>query len=95
MNWRLICYAHNTVTQKSCLMKNITLSIDEAVLLTVKQYAAAQNSSVNALVRNYLTGIAERENRARTARKRLRELSDQSEARIGTKSWSRGDLHER
>jgi hypothetical protein len=39
--------------------------------------------------------IARREDRARKARRRLRLLSERSQARIGTKSWSRDDLHER
>jgi len=47
-------------------MKNITLSVDEnilaTVLATVRRYAAERNSTVNALVREYLTGLA-RQNR--------------------------------
>jgi hypothetical protein len=76
-------------------MKNITLSIDEKVLAAVRQYANSRNSSVNALVREFLTAIAERENKAARARQEIRALSDESEARLGTKSWNRDDLHER
>jgi len=76
-------------------MKNITLSIDEKILATVRRYAAENHSSVNGLVREFLTGIAQYENRARKARQRIRELSDQSPARIGKKSWKRDELHER
>lgn len=76
-------------------MKNITLSVDEKVLAAVRRYAAERNSSVNALVREHLAGIAQREDRAAQARKRLKQLSRQSKARIGTKKWRREDLHER
>ena len=76
-------------------MKNITLSIDEDVLSAVRLYAAERNSSVNALVREFLSDIAERENRAKKARRRIRELSESSKARIGSKSWSRDELHAR
>ena len=76
-------------------MKNITLSIDEKVLSAVRQYAAAHSTSVNQLVRDYLGEIAERENRARNARRRLRSLSNRSDARIGRASWTREELHER
>lgn len=76
-------------------MKNITLAIDEKVLAAVRRYATERNSSVNRLVREYLTRISEREDRARQARKRIRELSNRSKARLGSKSWSRGELHER
>jgi len=39
-------------------MKNITLSVDENVLAAVRRHAAECNSTVNALVRDYLTGLA-------------------------------------
>lgn len=76
-------------------MRNITLSVDEAVLRTVRVYAAERGSSVNALVRQFLSSIAGREDRARQARRRIRELSEQSTARVGPRSWSRDDLHAR
>lgn len=74
-------------------MKNLTLSIDEEVLATARRYAVEHDSSVNAMVREFLAGIAERENRAAQARKRLRELSEGSTARIGSATWSRDELH--
>lgn len=76
-------------------MKNITLSIDEKVLAAVRRKAAEQNSSVNALVREYLTSLAAHEDRAARARARMRELSESSTGRIGEKTWTRDDLHER
>jgi len=76
-------------------MKNITLSIDEKVLAVVRRFAAERNSSVNGLVREFLTGIAEHEDRARKARRRIQELSKRSTARIGSDSWTRDELHER
>jgi hypothetical protein len=76
-------------------MKNITLSIDEKVLAAVRRYAMAHNSSVNRLVREFLARIAGRQNRAREVRRRIRELSNRSTARIGSKTWSRDELHER
>jgi hypothetical protein len=76
-------------------MKNITLSIDEKVLTVVRCYAAEQGNSVNGIVREFLTGIAERADKAEKVRKRIRQLSDQSTARIGSKSWTRDELHER
>ena len=76
-------------------MKNITLSVDETVLATVRRRAAEQNSSVNALVRDYLTNLAAQEDRARRARSELRKLSAESRARLGKKTWTRDSLHER
>jgi hypothetical protein len=76
-------------------MKNITLSVDDEVLAAVRRYTAERNSSVNALVREYLTNIAGHEDRARRARARLRQLSRQSHGELGKKTWTRSDLHER
>ena len=76
-------------------MKNITLSVDESVLATVRRHAAERNSSVNALVREYLASVAAHEDRAKRARARLRQLSEHSQGRLGKKSWKREDLHER
>jgi hypothetical protein len=76
-------------------MKNITLSVDEDVLAAVRRVAALRGTTVNAIVREHLTRISEHEDRAAQARRRLRELSDVSEARIGKASWRREDLYGR
>lgn len=76
-------------------MKNITLSVEEDTLAEVRRYAAERGSSVNALVREFLREVATREDRARKARARILELSEESEARIGSASWTREELHER
>ena len=76
-------------------MKNITLSIDDDVLAAVRRYAAEHDSTVNGLVRDYLTRLARHSDRAATARQRIRELSDRSEGRTGEKNWNRDSVHER
>ncbi len=69
--------------------------MDEKVLAVVRRRAAEQNSTVNGLVREYLTNLAEQENRAALARAKLQELSAQSKGRIGKRTWTRDDLHDR
>jgi plasmid stability protein len=76
-------------------MKNITLSVDDEVLSAVRKHAAEHSTSVNQLVRDYLGEIAHRENRARTARRRLRALSNKTTAKVGRAAWTREQLHER
>lgn len=76
-------------------MKNITLSVDENVLAAVRRHAAERNSTVNALVRGYLAGLAAHDDRAKRARTRLRQLSARSQGRLGRKTWTREELHER
>ena len=76
-------------------MKNITLSVDEKVLTAVRRYAAERDSSVNRLVRDFLSRIAHSEDRARKARSRIQGLSRCSRARAGAMSWKRDELHDR
>ena len=76
-------------------MKNITLAVDEAVLNAVRRYAVAHNTSVNALVRETLERIAASEDRARSAIRELRAMSDRSAAELGPVSWARDELHDR
>jgi hypothetical protein len=76
-------------------MKNITLSVDENVLAAVRRRAAERNSTVNALVRDYLANLAAHDSRANRARARLRQLSKESEGRLGKRTWSREQLHDR
>ena len=76
-------------------MKNLTLAIEEAVLEEVRVYAAKRKTSVNGLVRDFLQGIAEQENKTARARRRLAELVEKSSLEVGSKNWTRDDLHER
>ena len=85
----------HTVTHILCRMKNVTLAVDENVLADVRRYAAANNTSVNALVRQALEVIAERSRRQQTEWDELFEAADQAGARVGEKTWSRDDLRER
>ncbi len=48
-------------------MKNMTLSVDENVLAAVRRHAAERNSTINALVREYLTNFAAHKDRANRA----------------------------
>ena len=75
--------------------RNVTLAIDADVLVAVRRRAAERNSSVSAMVREYLAGIATQEDRATRARARLRQLSNLSRGRLGEKTWSRDELHDR
>ena len=77
-------------------MKNITLAIDEAVLAKVRQIAATKETTVNALVRDYLTRLADQDDRAAKARQGLVELSRRSTWDPGPDwKWSREDTYDR
>lgn len=76
-------------------MKNITLAVEEEVLSEVRRYAAARNTTVNALVRDYLAALAQDADRIAKARARLLQLSEESRAEIGPVKWSRDELYDR
>lgn len=65
------------------MTKNITLAIDEGLLDKVRVLAAMKRTSVNELVRGYLTRLVEDERGKDEAREELLRLMDGSEARMG------------
>jgi hypothetical protein len=77
-------------------MKNVTLAIEEDVLATVRKYAAAHNTTVNGLVRDYLGKLASQQERAAQARKELVELAKASTFDPGADwKWNREELYDR
>jgi hypothetical protein len=77
-------------------MKNITLAIDEDVLREVRKYAAERETTVNALVRDYLTRLALLKSESARAREELARMSDESKGRLGPGwTWSREATYER
>jgi len=83
-------------------MKNITLAVDEDALRGARIYAAEHDTTVNALVRDYLTRLAgekqaaaDLEARRAQARRELVELSKNSPGRLGPDwKWNREELYE-
>jgi hypothetical protein len=77
-------------------MKNITLAVEDEVLAEARRYAAANNTTVNALVRDYLTRLAAQEDSAANARKKLAELARNSTWDPGPDwKWNREALYDR
>jgi hypothetical protein len=76
-------------------MKNVTLAIDEEVLAKVRRIASDKDTTVNALVREFLTRLADQDDQAKTARARLIALAKKSKAEAGPITWKRDELHDR
>lgn len=85
--------AHNA--QIMCVMKNITLRVEEDVLAKARQIASERTTSVNALIREYLKDLVRQGSRQEIARKELAALCRESTAVIGQRTWTRDDLHDR
>ena len=77
-------------------MKNVTLAVEEDVLAAVRKYAAAHNTTVNGLVRDYLGKLAQQESRAAQARRELVELAKSSKFDPGADwKWNREESYDR
>ena len=75
--------------------QNLTVVVDEKVLLAARKLALEQRTSVNQLVRDFLTGLVEESGRKRLARARLRRTFETGLVTVGDRSWSRDDLYAR
>jgi len=76
-------------------MKNVTIAVDERLLREARRIAAERSTSLNAMIREYLTRLTERESRAVAARRRIVELCRESQAEIGERTWNRDELYDR
>lgn len=75
-------------------MANLTLSLDDALLKRAREAALRENTSVNALVRDYLSRYVD----ARSRRLQVLDAFDVVADRSNSSSqvpWSRESLHER
>jgi len=75
--------------------QNVTLVIEEDLLLEARKIALDQRTSVNQLVREYLTALVEEPGRRRLARARLRKALETGLVEVGDRTWSRDDLYDR
>ena len=93
-------------TQNPCytgyVAKNLTLTIDENVLREARKIALDRNTSVNALVRDYLADLvnelarqAEEAFKRKAAAEELGEFLRENRVKIGPITCTRDELHER
>ena len=75
--------------------QNVTLVVDEALLLAARKVALDQRTSVNQLVREYLSALVEEPSRRRLARARLSKAFETGLVEVGDRNWSRDDLYAR
>ena len=75
--------------------QNVTLVVEEDLLLAARKVALGQRASVNQLVREYLAAPVEEPSRRRLARARLRKAFEAGLVEVGDRNWSRDDLYVR
>lgn len=77
-------------------MSNVTISLDDNILKKAKKIAIDRDTSFNGLVRDYINGLIDKEKRNRQLMiEDLDNLFSGSTAKMGPRSWTRDELHER
>ena len=77
------------------MQRNLTLTIDEDLLRAARKLALDRNTSVNQMIREYLTAVVNDASDSKALARRFEELARQSPARIGDAAWTRDEIHER
>ena len=75
--------------------QNLTLAIEKETLLQARKYALEHGTTVNQLVRDYLTGLTGLDAGRELARQRMLDAMDRGICKIGPITWKREELYER
>jgi len=77
-------------------MPNITLSIEDEIVKRVRKIAVDQDTTLTAMVRDYLRSVARRgDAEAQNGVARLDRTFEQFSRPMGPRTWTRDELHER
>ena len=74
---------------------NLTLTLDQELLLEARKLALERGTSVNQLVRSYLASLVAEEGRRHRARTQLKAAFSKGVGKVGKRRWKREDLYER
>ena len=74
-------------------MANLTIAVPEEVLKSARRRALEQGTSVNAILRNYLSQFAGLQSAHAKAAQRILELSRPTRAGRGKVKWVRDNLY--
>jgi Family of unknown function (DUF6364) len=75
--------------------RNLTLVIEEDLLLVARKVALDQRTSVSQLVRKYLSALVGQHGKRRLARARLANAFSSGVVELGERNWTRDSLHRR
>jgi len=76
-------------------LKNVTLTIDEDLLMEARVLAARRRTSVSGLVREQLRDLVGKHRARRRGWASVRHLFDQPRLRIGPRLPTRDEIHDR
>ena len=75
--------------------KNLTLALDDSLLRAARKTAIDRKTSVNQLVRDFLSRLVCETDQQQAALARLEEIFRAGRIQVGRRTWKRQDLHER
>ena len=75
--------------------QNLTLVVDEELLLAARKIALDRRTSVNQLVRDYLATLVDESARRHRVRTRLKSAFRRGLVEVGDKTWTRHELYAR
>ncbi|MCU0754094.1 MAG: hypothetical protein MUE46_03100 [Xanthomonadales bacterium] len=75
-------------------MANLTVSLDDDLLQQAREAAVRDRTSVNALVRDFLTGYVQNQTRRLAAIDALDALAERRRS-VSVEPWTREELHQR
>lgn len=76
-------------------MANLTIAVPAEILKSARRRALEQGTSVNAVLRDYLSQFAGAQSAQANAAKRVLELSRTARSGRGKAKWTRDELHQR
>jgi len=76
-------------------MANVTVKIDDELLAKARLLAAQRNTSINAIVKQKLEEFVATDLKREATLRGLEDFYARSRARVGKKTWSRDEVHER
>ncbi len=76
-------------------MRNLTLAIDDDLLIEARKMALEESTTVNHLVRDFLSSLVRNRDRKSIALAAIERSFEEVRIRVGKPDWTRDDLHER
>ena len=76
-------------------MANLTIAVPDEILRSARRRALEQGTSVNAILRDYLSQFAGAQSAQAAAAQRVQELSKAARSGRGKAKWTRDELHRR
>ena len=76
-------------------MANVTLKIEDDLLMKARHLAAEKKTSFNAIIREKIEEFVSQDSKIETSLMGLESFYDRCNAKIGTKNWTRDEIHER